>query len=92
MNFTLSERTTAALVADGQAGDPREDPRVRSRSGDGPAQEPRGYRVHTNTWTAYGAQLNVDEVFRVLDRVDEDHFTAAVESLKPAEGEAGATD
>ena len=65
----------------------REDPRVRSRSGDGPAKEPRGYRVHTNTWTAYGAQLNVDEVFSVLDRVD-DHFEAAVRSLPSAEDDS----
>lgn len=28
---------------------------------------PRGYRVHTNTWTAYGPQMPVDEVFDVLD-------------------------
>jgi tetrahydromethanopterin S-methyltransferase subunit B len=43
---------------------------------------PIGYRVHTNTWAAYGERLPVDEVLRVLDRVDA-HFDAAMQSLQP---------
>lgn len=45
-------------------------------------KEPRGYRVHTNTWTQYEEQLPVDEVLKALDRVDE-HMDAAVESMQP---------
>jgi len=90
MNFTMSEHNTATVVTDDPPGvASREDRRVRSRSGDGPTNEPHGYRVHTNTWTAYGAQLNADDVFRVLDRVDS-HFDAARESLRPAEDETTA--
>jgi hypothetical protein len=43
---------------------------------------PHHLRFHTNTWTAYGAQLNADDVLTVLDRVD-DHFDAARASLQP---------
>lgn len=50
---------------------------------------PTGYRVHTNTWTAYGPQLPVEEVLGVLDRVD-DHFDAARQSLQSQQHPAGA--
>ena len=44
---------------------------------------PPGYRVHTNTWTAYGPQLPMAEVFSVLDRIDDERIEAAVQSLQP---------
>jgi len=43
-----------------------------------------GYRVHTNTWVQTEPQLPLEEVYDVLDRVDQ-HFDAAMESLRPKE-------
>lgn len=48
------------------------------------SDEPRGYRVHTNTWTQEQEELPPEKVLEWLEDVDE-HFDAAVQSLKPTE-------
>lgn len=50
-----------------------------------PSREPY-YEVHTDPFPANIKQLKPATVLNVLDMVDENHFDAAVESLRPAEG------